>query len=37
MCGEIVEPTERPSARSSASIVSVAVDLPFVPTTWIAG
>ena len=26
-----------PSASSSASIVRVAVDLPFVPTTWTAG
>ena len=36
-CGETVAPTESPSASSSASIVRVAVDLPFVPTTWIAG
>jgi hypothetical protein len=33
MCGETVAPTDRPSASSSASIVRVAVDLPFVPTT----
>ena len=37
MCGEIVAPVERPSASSSCSIVRVAVDLPFVPTTWMAG
>ena len=36
-CGEIVEPTESPSERSSCSIVIVAVDFPFVPTTWTAG
>ena len=36
-CGETVAPTERPSPSSSASIVRAAVDLPFVPTTWIAG
>ena len=30
-------PTESPSERSSCSIVTVAVDLPFVPTTWMAG
>ena len=32
-CGEIVAPTESPSPRSSCSTVTVAVDLPFVPTT----
>jgi hypothetical protein len=37
MCGETVAPTESPSASNSASIVRVAVDLPFVPTTWIPG
>ena len=31
--GETVAPTPSPSARSSCSIVTVAVDLPFVPTT----
>ena len=36
-CGETVAPTDSPSASRSASIVRVAVDLPFVPTTWIAG
>ena len=36
-CGEIVEPTRSPSESRSCSIVIVAVDLPFVPTTWIAG
>ena len=36
-CGEIVEPTESPSESRSCSIVTVAVDFPFVPTTWIAG
>src|SRR5919106_4583623 len=36
-CGEIVAPTESPSSRSSCSIVIVAVDLPFVPTTCTAG
>jgi hypothetical protein len=35
--GEIVDPTESPSESKSCSIVTVAVDLPFVPTTWIAG
>ena len=37
MCGETVAPTDSPSASRNASIVRVAVDLPFVPTTWIAG
>ena len=36
-CGETVAPTESPSPSRSASIVRVAVDFPFVPTTWIAG
>ena len=36
-CGEIVEPTASPSESRSCSIVTVAVDFPFVPTTWIAG
>jgi hypothetical protein len=36
-CGETVAPTDRPSASRYASIVRVAVDFPFVPTTWIAG
>src|SRR5262249_12350663 len=35
--GEIVDPTESPSDSSSCSIVTVAVDFPFVPTTCIAG
>jgi len=35
--GESVAPTPRPSPSSSCSIVTVAVDFPFVPTTWIAG
>src|SRR3990170_1409970 len=33
----MVAPTESPSASSSSSIVRVAVDLPFVPTTCTAG
>ena len=33
----VVAPTLDPSARRSCSIAIVAVDLPFVPTTWIAG
>ncbi len=32
-CGEMVEPTASPSDSRSCSIVTVAVDLPFVPTT----
>ena len=36
-CGESVAPTESPSPSSSCSIVTVAVDFPFVPTTWTAG
>src|SRR5439155_15110118 len=36
-CGDVYAPTFRPSARSSAAIVRVAVDFPFVPTTWIDG
>ena len=34
---EIVDPTRNRSVSSSCSIVTVAVDLPFVPTTWMAG
>ena len=30
-------PTESPSERRSCSMVTAAVDFPFVPTTWIAG
>jgi hypothetical protein len=33
----MVAPTETPSESRSCSIVIVAVDFPFVPTTWIAG
>src|SRR5579872_2875728 len=36
-CGDVYAPTLRPSLRSSAAIVRVAVDLPFVPTTWTLG
>ena len=36
-CGDTVDPTERPSPSSNCSIVTVAVDFPFVPTTWMAG
>ncbi len=36
-CGETVAPTASPSASRSASIVRVAVDFPFVPTTCTAG
>ena len=36
-CGEVYAPVRSPSARSSAAIALVVVDLPFVPTTWIAG
>src|SRR3954471_4440688 len=35
-CGERYVPTRRPASRRSASIIRVVVDLPFVPTTWIA-
>ena len=33
-CGDVYAPTRSPSPRSSAAIVRVAVDFPFVPTTW---
>jgi hypothetical protein len=36
-CGDTVAPTRSPSESNSCSIVIVAVDFPFVPTTWIAG
>ena len=36
-CGEIVEPTRSPSASRSCSIVTVAVDFPFVPDDVMAG
>ena len=36
-CGDVYAPTPSPSARSSAAIVRVAVDLPFVPTTCTDG
>src|SRR5439155_3258091 len=36
-CGEVYAPTLRPSRRRNAAARRVAVDLPFVPTTWIAG
>ena len=36
-CGERYAPTASPASASSASIVRVTVDLPFVPTTWIDG
>ena len=36
-CGEVYAPARRPSARRSSAIVRTAVDLPFVPTTWIDG
>src|SRR3954471_4730728 len=36
-CGERYVPTRRPASMRSASIIRVVVDLPFVPTTWIAG
>ena len=36
-CGDSVDPTAKPSESRSCSTVTVAVDLPFVPTTWIAG
>ena len=32
-CGDVYAPTRKPSVRSSAAIVRVAVDFPFVPTT----
>ena len=32
-CGDVYAPTRSPSPRSSAAIVRVAVDFPFVPTT----
>src|SRR4051794_5613482 len=36
-CGERYVPTRRPASVKSASIIRVVVDLPFVPTMWIAG
>src|SRR3954464_12244423 len=36
-CGERYVPTRGPASMRSASIIRVVVDLPFVPTTWIAG
>src|SRR5207302_3318023 len=36
-CGDVYAPTRRPSAWRSAAILRVAVDLPFVPTTWMEG
>ena len=36
-CGEVYAPTRSPSARRSAAVSRVVVDLPFVPTTWIDG
>ena len=36
-CGEIVVPTLRPPDSSNCSIVTAAVDFPFVPTTCTAG
>src|SRR5581483_6888316 len=33
-CGERYAPTWRPVSASSASVMRVVVDLPFVPTTW---
>ena len=36
-CGEVYAPTRSPPSRSSAAVIRVVVDLPFVPTTWIDG
>ncbi len=36
-CGETYAPTVSPASASSASVIRVVVDFPFVPTTWIAG
>src|SRR5947207_1043693 len=36
-CGDVYAPTSTPSRWRNAAARRVAVDLPFVPTTWIAG